>query len=95
MDPTRDELQSELHRVEQSIEMLTESDGFIEDLISRHAERKTLIAALANRSRNRRQRIVTLDLWRKAARRNHTGGRPAQDTRLRPCPSLMLLRDYI
>ena len=51
--PTLGELESELHRVEQSIATLSASDAFVEDLISCHAYRKALIATLANWPRKR------------------------------------------
>lgn len=56
MDLTFDEAERELRRVEDSIAMMNASDGFIEDLVSHHAYRKELIAALSNRPRKRRPR---------------------------------------
>ena len=43
-------LERELGRVEEAIAALTESDGFVEELIALHARRKALLAALQNRS---------------------------------------------
>ena len=66
MDLTFDELQRELRLVEESIRRLNASDAFVEDLISRHAYRRALIAALADRPRKRPQKIVSLASWDKA-----------------------------
>ena len=66
MDLTFDELERELRVVEESIRRLNASDAFVEDLISRHAYRKTLIAALANRPRKRPEKIASLISWHKA-----------------------------
>jgi hypothetical protein len=40
------ELQGELHRVEGRIRALTQSDGFVEDIIELEKRRKTLLAEL-------------------------------------------------
>jgi hypothetical protein len=69
MDLTFDELESELREVEEAIVRLSASDAFVEDLVSHHAYRKALIAALSDRPRNRRQKVVSLASWHKAAAR--------------------------
>jgi hypothetical protein len=61
---TFDELERELRLVEESIAQLSASDAFAEDLIARHAYRKTLLAALAERPQRRAQRIASL-AWQK------------------------------
>jgi len=66
MDLTFDELESELRLVEESIRQLNASDAFVEDLILRHAYRKALIAALADRPRKRPQKIASLASWHEA-----------------------------
>jgi hypothetical protein len=59
--PTFGELERELRRVEQSIATLSASDAFVEDLISCHAYRKALVAALANWPRKRWPMIDDVD----------------------------------
>jgi hypothetical protein len=59
MNLTFDELESELRAVEESIVQLNASDGFVEDLVARHAYRQTLIAALSERFRQRPQMIAS------------------------------------
>ena len=66
MDLTFDELESELRLVEESIMRLNASDAFVEDLVSRHAYRKALITALADRPRKHPQMIASLASWHKA-----------------------------
>jgi hypothetical protein len=66
MDLTFDELERELRAVEQSIVQLNASDAFVEDLVSRHAYRKALIAALSERPRRRPQKIASLASSNKA-----------------------------
>ena len=46
MAPRLAELQGELHRVEGRIRTLTQSDGFVEDIIELQKRRKTLLAEL-------------------------------------------------
>ncbi len=48
-------IERELCRVEEAIVELTQSDGFIEDLIGLHAQRKALVAALPKRPAVSRQ----------------------------------------
>lgn len=60
MTLTLDELESELRAVEESIVQLNVSDAFVEDLVARHAYRKTLIAALSERFRQRPHMVATL-----------------------------------
>jgi hypothetical protein len=69
MTLTRDELESELRKVDESIARLSVSDSFVEDLVASYAYRKTLLAALADRPPNRAQTLADLDLWRKAVTR--------------------------
>lgn len=69
MTLTRDELESELHKVDELIALLSVSDSFVEDLVASYAYRKTLLAALGVRPSNRAQTIADLDLWRKAVAR--------------------------
>lgn len=63
-DLSFDDIENELHRVEDTIAMLSASDDvFVEDLVLYHAYKKALIAALSSMSRkrrrkNRRQRLV-------------------------------------
>jgi hypothetical protein len=66
MDLTFDELERELCQVEESIRRLNASDAFVEDLISRHAYRKALIVALADRPRKHPQKFGGLFSWHKA-----------------------------
>jgi hypothetical protein len=66
MDLTFDELERELRSVEEAIMLLNASDAFVEDLVSRHAYRKALIAALSDRPRKRPQKIAGLASRHKA-----------------------------
>jgi hypothetical protein len=59
IDLTFDELKRELRRVEQSLLMLEASDAFVEDLVSQHAYRRALLAALADCPESAAQRSRT------------------------------------
>lgn len=60
------ELQGELHRVEGRIRALTQSDGFVEDLIDLEKRRKTLLAELLCTRPEFRQAVDEPVLWSRA-----------------------------
>lgn len=81
IERTFDGLASELREVEESIAILIASDAFIEDLISYHARRHFLLAAIADQRAICREKFARLDAPRKtpaknALRNRYEYGRP-------------------
>jgi hypothetical protein len=67
IERTFDGLASELREVEESIAILIASDAFIEDLISSHARRHFLLAAIADQRAICREKFARLDAPRKTS----------------------------
>ena len=60
------ELQGELHRVERRIRALTQSDGFVEDIIELEKRRKALLAELLCSQPESRQAVNASVPWSRA-----------------------------
>ena len=65
VERTFDGLAGELREVEEAIAILIASDTFIEDLISYHARRNVLLAAIANQRAACREKVARPDVRRK------------------------------
>ena len=69
--PQDDDIEHELCLVEDLILTLDAADAFIEDLISLHARRNALMAALSIHCRKRRNSLVSFDAWCERAETSH------------------------